>query len=822
MPSPLRTPRALLLVLAILCILPLPQHPAQAASPQDQQPFPITDDGLPRATIVVGQDAPPVDHHAAAELAHYLKQLSGADLPIQTVTDTWPTDTHGPLIAIGTKNTNPVIAHLIATGSVRDPQQLLGYDAYVLSTALDDTRPLLALAGSTKASVLYPVYHLLEHEFGCGFFSDGERIPSRKTLSVPPQQLAQASRFAERHGVSPTTCGGWYTPGQLYSFDDWKQRVDWMIKHRLNHVVVQTDGQAKLITERARQRFRGEQPTFQVNNDAPPYYARQIEIQKQVLQYMRERGMVPIIWVEGGLDFKCELTINHPDTGAPDSTYSFSLSHPLHKQWYQLFIEEYTKEFGTDHYYGGVGEPYSEASFPEGEVFDDMLAASARYPLRSVKEIDPQAITSITGWPFLYWGSNVARMKGYMDNVGSNDFRVWDCGAARTETGNFYWGRPWVLGGVMYFGHDFTYFGDYIATFQSDQQLLANPRAQHCVGVLYNAEQIDYNPTVWEFFARASWNMDLDPQAFHQSYAKLRYGQDLAGVMTDVVQRIYRTCYQDGHHMIRFPPYLWDQKEGYSRWPAYSWYRKLNPTDKGLDAWPQGAVQMIEELENILDQMLSVADTPAAQTNDMFGRDFVDLLRQHIIVVFNRGMIQLHKAYDRGDIPAVRAIGDELLFLLDQQEQLVSSRPQYRMEWMAQHFATNPQQQQPILDALREHSFTHVQQDLLDYPRKDIFELIKFYYRPRFQWYLTELVACLEQGRQFPSADALHGPIFTKFDDTWKQHGYDRSQAIPFNGTMIEAVKQINTNVRHSAAYQRIVAEVKADAQAAATATDTP
>jgi hypothetical protein len=235
---------------------------------REDSPFTLAAEGLPKAAIVIGKGAASAERHASEELAGYVARMSGAKLPIKEVDAGWEGAAAGPLIAIGLRVNNPVIGALVEAGLLKDPAELHGYDGYSIAAVHHRGRAILALVGSNVTSAVYPVYHLLEYEFGCGFFQDGEFIPRSPTLTVGPQRVEESSRFAEHYGVPPTTCGGWYSLGQLFGFDDWKQDcIDWMAKHRLNQTMVMTEGATDLVRGRALQRIRGEEPTYRVSND---------------------------------------------------------------------------------------------------------------------------------------------------------------------------------------------------------------------------------------------------------------------------------------------------------------------------------------------------------------------------------------------------------------------------------------------------------------------------------------------------------------------------------------------------------------------------
>jgi hypothetical protein len=74
---------------------------------------------------------------------------------------------------------------------------------------------------------------------------------------------------------------------------------------------------------------------------------------------------------------------------------------------------------------------------------------------------------------------------------------------------------------------------------------------------------------------------------------------------------------------------------------------------------------------------------------------------------------------------------------------------------------------------------------------------------------VNELISCIEEKREFPDEQTiLHGK-YTEFNIHWKEKGYDKEKAIPFDGTMIEAVRKVNYQLRSSDVYKRIVASLE-------------
>ncbi len=121
-------------------------------------PLPLVQDGKPAAGILCTEDATAHDKLAAAELQKWVKEITGATLPIY----------YGR--APG--------RNIIISSDSR-----LGEDGYWLRAK--DTQVLLG--GGTKRGLMNGVFSLLEEEMGCRFYTkDSIRLPMTNTLIIAP------------------------------------------------------------------------------------------------------------------------------------------------------------------------------------------------------------------------------------------------------------------------------------------------------------------------------------------------------------------------------------------------------------------------------------------------------------------------------------------------------------------------------------------------------------------------------------------------------------------------------------------------------------
>jgi hypothetical protein len=128
----------------------------------------IAENGTAKTVIVVAADATEPEQHAAAELADFLQQITGAQFEIL----------HPPVAGKSRLLVGPKAAKLAAADFSTDG---LGADGIIIRTAGND----LILAGGHPRGTLYAVYTFLEEYLGCRWWSSKvSSIPKKSTLKV--------------------------------------------------------------------------------------------------------------------------------------------------------------------------------------------------------------------------------------------------------------------------------------------------------------------------------------------------------------------------------------------------------------------------------------------------------------------------------------------------------------------------------------------------------------------------------------------------------------------------------------------------------------
>jgi len=177
----------------------------------------------PEAVIVVGRDSGPFYRWVAGEVQRYVRQLSGAELPIASAEALPP---HKNLIVLGGPKINPLAA-------AAEQKQLVRFaglkpDGFVVRTVELDGRQAVVAGGNDEAATMYAGYELLER-LGIVFQLTGDIIPERKPdLPLPALDVRMEPAFKDRgmhcwHGIR------WYLGlAQL------RQEIDQLAKLKMN------------------------------------------------------------------------------------------------------------------------------------------------------------------------------------------------------------------------------------------------------------------------------------------------------------------------------------------------------------------------------------------------------------------------------------------------------------------------------------------------------------------------------------------------------------------------------------------------------------
>ena len=151
----------------------------------------LAEAGQARAVIVVAAEPSPAEKTAAAELASYLKQISGASFKVGP--DRGSQLKGQTRLLVGpSRVTRDVLGNALVDG--------LGPEEFIVRTVGND----LLLVGGRPRGTLYAVYSFLDHDLGCRWTTwyGDESIPRQAHLTVPALDRREAPAMAVRDIVT--------------------------------------------------------------------------------------------------------------------------------------------------------------------------------------------------------------------------------------------------------------------------------------------------------------------------------------------------------------------------------------------------------------------------------------------------------------------------------------------------------------------------------------------------------------------------------------------------------------------------------------------
>jgi hypothetical protein len=144
---------------------------------------PLADGGKSAYVIVIAEKPLPANRRAAEEFRKFFKQMTGAELPIQT--DAQPLPAHAILIGPS--------RHVDAVGVKLDAEKL-GNDGFVLKTLGD----AVVVAGPGPRGSMYGTYELLERLGVRWFTPTVTRVPKKPSVDLPALDGTQIPAFEYR------------------------------------------------------------------------------------------------------------------------------------------------------------------------------------------------------------------------------------------------------------------------------------------------------------------------------------------------------------------------------------------------------------------------------------------------------------------------------------------------------------------------------------------------------------------------------------------------------------------------------------------------
>ena len=141
-------------------------------------------------------------------------------------------DGKSDLIIIGSDSVNDFVMNEVVNLRIDSLGIRYGTDDYCVRSYNAGDRKALIFAGGRGRSTLYAIYHYFEKYLNCHYFWDGDVICHSDTIPMDNILLKETPRFDYRGLRYFAHRGLKRFQAEHWSFEDWKQELDWMIKKR--------------------------------------------------------------------------------------------------------------------------------------------------------------------------------------------------------------------------------------------------------------------------------------------------------------------------------------------------------------------------------------------------------------------------------------------------------------------------------------------------------------------------------------------------------------------------------------------------------------
>ncbi len=552
----------------------------------------------------------------------------------------------------------------------------------------------IVLRGNNGISVASALNWYLKYYAHCSVSWRGDNLQLPRPLPVVKERVRHVSfckfRYCFNYCTFSYSLAWWDWP-------EWERMIDWMALHGINAPLAVT-GQEAIWQAVYRQLGLSDQQIgrFLVGPAYLPFgwmgcidgwggplpsswIVKHAELQRKILARERELGMTPVLQGFTGHVPK-ELTTVLPEAKLQKlpswcqfpSTYFLDPQDPLFVRVGKMFVEEQSRQFGSDHLY--ASDTFIEMPPPSSDP--GFLASMGRNIYESMRAADPKAVWILQGWIFFnapdFW--KPLQSRALLTSVPDDHLMVLDLYCDNTpvwpRTESFF-GKPWIWSALHNFGGLVGLYGDLPKMSLELTKARNSPDRGKLEGMGLTFEGMDHNPIIQDFLTEMAWRQDVSPlEMWVAQYAGRRYGRSFPE--TDQAWEILRkTVYTQGK-------------------PAGSVLID-RPSPNFQPA--AGNAPFQKELRQALDLMLARADELGKLETYQF--DLVNLTRELLVCQGTALVTDIFQAYQRSDLQQFDASARELKRLFQDVDELLATNPHFLLgAWLesAKRWSTSTQE----------------------------------------------------------------------------------------------------------------------------------
>lgn len=595
----------------------------------------------------------------------------------------------------------------------------------------------IVLRGSSPIAIASALNWYLKYDCHCQLSWDGDNLALPKTLPPVAQPVRKVTPYARR--VYLNYCTFSYSMA-WWDWRRWQREIDWMALHGINTPLAATGQEA--VWEATLRHYRMSDDEIRHFLVGPGFFAWQwmtniegyqgplpqhwidshLTLGRQILARERELGMTPILQGFTGC-IPTALITKYPSAriqkkplwcAVPPGTAQLDPLDPLFAEMGQTFLEEQTKLLGTDHLY--AADPFHEGSPPvSGNAY---LTSVGKAISDLTVSVDPKATIVMQTWSV---------REPIVKGIPPDRLLLLDLTGDYWKRHQSYWGYPWVAGIIHNYGGKALLGGGLAYSARNAALLRADPAAGNLVGIGLFPEAIEQNPVIYEAAIENTWHdTPIDLDTWLPAYVMARYGQGDPDAQ-EAWRLLRATVYSvPANHYSAICPICCR--------PALT----VHGWDDGTRAYP------LRDVWPALDYLLKAGDRLGDRSTYRY--DVTDLTRQVLADLSLPLQKRIAADYRAGDPRALAADSAQFLDLMDDMDTLLATRPEFLLgKWLSDARSwgrTNAEKRQ-----YEENARTQITvwgpdvpgAMLFDYSARQWSGLIRGYYKPRWQRFLTYL-----------------------------------------------------------------------------------
>ncbi len=479
---------------------------------------------------------------AAAEFASIYQRITG-----KTAVVTTADDGKNDLVVIGSDADNALVHEKIIAGVIPPFGIRSGTDDYAIRCVKNGKRHLLFLAGGRPRALLYAVYRFFELKADCRYFWDGDIIPegelrlsdlSGMDVTESPRFDYRGIRYFAHRSLNRFQAEHW-------TFDQWKQEIDWLLKKRLNLFML------RIGMDDIFQKAFPETVTYP-NHTTPQKEMKErsfddrnlfwsleyrAELRRNILEYARERDLLHPEDVGTMTHWYSRTPQEYLDKFNPEflpqSTNGYHEKNGLvwdirldkNLDAYFKLTEAHIQYYGLPTIFHTIGLA-ERRCYPDHKLNHEMKLYTYRRIIHKLREKYPNAPLLIASWDFvMHWTpEEVRKLVAELDpantlifdytsdsNDEANNFTHWNI------TGRF----PWICG----FFHAYEPANEFMGNYDTIRKRLpAAADDPFCKGLVLWPENSHGDTLMLEFMPSAAWSPDVSEVAdFIPEFCRRRY-----------------------------------------------------------------------------------------------------------------------------------------------------------------------------------------------------------------------------------------------------------------------------------------------------------